>query len=59
MEMERGELAMETFGLSVAEGKMTLHGGQDFVASQQAQEDLQRRRNRAGAMFHPPGLIGH
>jgi hypothetical protein len=46
MEMERAELAMETLGLSVAEGKMMLHGVQDFVACQQAQEDLRRRRVR-------------
>ncbi len=45
MEMERAELAMETLGLSVAEGKTMLHGVQDFVASQQAMEDLKRRRN--------------
>jgi hypothetical protein len=45
MEMERAELAMDTLGLSVAEGKTMLHGVQDFVASQQAQEDLKRRRN--------------
>ena len=44
MEMERAELAMETLGLSVAEGKTMLHGVQDFVASQQALEDLNRRR---------------
>jgi hypothetical protein len=35
MEMERYELAMETLGLSVAEGKAILCGVQDFVASQQ------------------------
>jgi hypothetical protein len=45
MEMERAELAMETLGLSVAEGKTMLHGVQDFVACQQAQEDLERRRH--------------
>lgn len=44
MEMERAELAMETLGLSVAEGKTMLHGVQDFVASQQALEDLKLRR---------------
>jgi hypothetical protein len=41
MEMERTELAMETLGLSVAEGKAMLHGVQDFVASQQALEGSQ------------------
>src|SRR5450631_982994 len=44
MEMERAELAMETLGLSLAEGKTMLHGVQDFVASQQTLEDLKRRR---------------
>jgi hypothetical protein len=29
----------------VAEGKMMLHGVREFVASQQAQEDLKRRRH--------------
>lgn len=47
MEMERAELAMETLGLSVAEGKTMLHGVQDFVASQQALEDLNQRRAKA------------
>jgi hypothetical protein len=45
MEMERAELAMDTLGLSMAEGKMMLRGVQDFVTSQQAREDLKRRRN--------------
>ena len=44
MEMERGQLAMETLGLSLAEGKAILRGVQDFVASQQISEDLKRRR---------------
>jgi hypothetical protein len=39
MEMERADLAIETLGLSVAEGKTVLRGVQDFVASQQALED--------------------
>jgi hypothetical protein len=52
MEMERAELAMETLGLSVAEGKMMLHGVQDFVACQQAQEDLRRRRVRLPERIH-------
>jgi hypothetical protein len=45
MEMERRKLAMETLGLSLAEGKAILRGVQDFVASQQTSEDLQRRRS--------------
>lgn len=44
MEMERRALAMETLGLSLAEGKALLQGVQDFVASQQISEDLERRR---------------
>ena len=44
MEMERAELAMDTLGWSVAEGKTMLHGVQEFVACQQAWEDLKRRR---------------
>jgi hypothetical protein len=43
-EMERQQLAMETLGLSLTEGKTLLQGVQDFVASQQVSEDLQRRR---------------
>ncbi len=45
MEMERYELAMETLGLSVAEGIAILCGVQDFVASQQTVECLERQRN--------------
>jgi hypothetical protein len=54
MEMERRELAMETLGWSLAEGKAILRGVQDFVASQQASEDLQRRRNcpNCGQQYH-------
>src|SRR5450631_740395 len=44
LEMERTELALETLGLSVAEGKAMLHGVQDFVATQQGIEDLERKR---------------
>ena len=47
LEMERSELALETLGLSVAEGKAMLHGVQDFVATQQAIEDLDRKRDCA------------
>jgi hypothetical protein len=54
MEMERRELAMETLGLSLAEGKTILRGVQDFVASQQTAEYLERRRNcpRCGQRYH-------
>jgi len=44
MELERHELAMETLGLSLMDGKTILHGVQDFVASQQMVEDLNARR---------------
>jgi hypothetical protein len=44
IEIERRELAMETLGLSVVEGKALLQGVRDFVASQQISEDLKRRR---------------
>jgi len=45
MEFERQELAMETLGVSLAEGKAVLKGVlQEFVAEQQAAEFLQRER---------------
>jgi len=54
MEMEREQLAMETLGLSVAEGKAILRGVQDFVASQQTLEYLERQRNcsHCGQRYH-------
>ena len=45
MEMERQQLAMETLGLTLAEGKTILRGVQDFVIWQQISEDLKRRRS--------------
>ncbi len=42
--IERGELAMETLGMNLTEGKALLAGVQDFVVAQQAREDLERRR---------------
>jgi hypothetical protein len=61
MEMERTELAMETFGMSLAEGKTMLHGVQDFVASQQALEDLNRRRTcpACGQGYHSRAVGTH
>jgi hypothetical protein len=61
MEMERRQLAMETLGLSLADGKTILHGVQDFVASQQIAEDLQRRRNcpGCGQRYHSKGIGTH
>lgn len=53
-QMERHELRMETLGLSLAEGKAILHDVQDFVASQQIGEDLERRRScpNCGKPYH-------
>jgi hypothetical protein len=42
--IERRELAMETLGMSLTEGKSLLAGVQDFVIAQQVREDLERRR---------------
>ena len=44
VEMERAELALETLGMSVAEGKAILHGIQEFVVAQQGIENLKRKR---------------
>ena len=54
LEMDRAELALETLGMSVAEGKAILHGIQDFVAAQQVIEDLKRRRvcPNCGQRYH-------
>src|ERR1700737_2694434 len=42
--IERRELAMETLGVNLTEGKALLGGVQDFVVSQQAREELEQRR---------------
>lgn len=42
MEFERQELAMETLGMSLLEGKALLQGVQEFVSDQQAMEFLKR-----------------
>jgi len=44
VEMERSELALETLGMSLEEGKAMLHGVQNFMAAQQVTEDLKRKR---------------
>ena len=44
IEIDRRELAIETFGLNLAEAKAILSGVQDFVTARQAAEDLERRR---------------
>ena len=61
IEMERRQLTIETLGLSLADGKTILHGVQDFVASQQTAEDLQRRRNclSCGQRYHSKGIGTH
>ena len=54
LEMERRQLAMETLGLSLADGKAILQGVQDFVTAQQVSEDLRRRRKcpNCGERYH-------
>jgi hypothetical protein len=53
-ELDRAELVLETLGISVAEGKSTLHGIQEFMAVQQVIEDLRRKRvcPACGRRFH-------
>ena len=45
LEIERKQLAMETLGLSLADGKAILQGVQDFVTAQQVTKDLRCRRH--------------
>ena len=42
--IERRELAMETLGVNLTEGKALLAGVQDFLVAQQAAEELEQRR---------------
>src|SRR5271165_6656630 len=42
--IERRELAMETLGINLTEGKALLADVQDFVVAQQAREELEQRR---------------
>src|SRR5258708_9038576 len=42
--IERRELAMETLGMNLTEGKALLADVQDFVVAQQVGEDLEQRR---------------
>jgi len=60
-EMEREELALETLGMSIAEGKAILHGIQDFVAAKQGIEDLRRRRvcPTCGRRYHSKDAGAH
>ena len=44
MTIERPELAMETLGLTLQEGKALLAGVQDFVVAQQARPYLDQQR---------------
>ena len=43
--IERRELAMETLGPTLKEGKALLAGVQDFVVAQQVRQDLEQRRS--------------
>jgi hypothetical protein len=56
--IERQELAMETLGLNLAEGKSILEGLQDFVVAQQTAEDLEQRRGcpRCGRAHTSKGI---
>ena len=44
LEMERGQLAMETLGLNLCESKLLLESVQECVVARQAAEDLEQRR---------------
>jgi hypothetical protein len=44
LEIERAELAMETLGMSLQEGKALLEGVQDWVVAQQVNENLEQQR---------------
>jgi hypothetical protein len=44
LSIEPRELAMETLGMNLKEGKALLAGVQDFVVAQQVHDDLERRR---------------
>ncbi len=44
MTVDSQELAMETLGLNLSEGKALLAGVQNLVVAQQVHEDLVRRR---------------
>jgi len=48
IEIERHDLAIETLGLNLAEGKAILGGVQDFMSARQVAEDLERRRTCPG-----------
>ena len=44
MAIERTELAMETLGMSLQEGKALLEGVQDWVVAHQVNENLEQQR---------------
>ena len=54
LEMEPRQLAMESLGMSLADGKAILQGVQEFVTAQQVSADLRRRRNcpNCGERYH-------
>ena len=57
--IERRELAMETLGVNLTEGKALLVGVQDFVVAQQAHEDLEQRRACARCGQHQQRVWKH
>ena len=52
LEMERRQLAMESLGMSLADGKAILQGAQEFVTAQQVSEDLRRNCPNCGERYH-------
>ena len=55
--IERRELAMETLGMNLTEGKALLAGVQDFVVAQQAREELEQRRAWANRSRRPSVVV--
>jgi len=55
--LERTERAMETLGLTLAEGKALLHGVQECIVAEQVAEDLERHRRcpDCGARYSSKG----
>jgi transposase-like protein len=59
LSIERRELAMETLGMNLSEGKTLLAGVQDFVIAQQVREDLKQRWvcPHCGLSYTPPKTL--
>ena len=53
--VEARELAMETLGMNLSEGKALLAGVQDFVVAQQVYEHLEQRPTCVVISACPPG----